>query len=219
GSPDLLLVAPALEMPAQLPDRLVLLVADALGGHAHLLGDVLHRPALEAPLQDALLPRAEQLGGGVAHRRPLVGAAAVEAVAAVGHRPRQARVPAPRPLRPLLHRVDGPQELAPLRALLVAQDAVPGVRRDPFEQAAEHLLRAVGPGAGVEVGIPPARRAVAAQVAERLLADAGTGRHARGRADGRQGRAEHDGHDVAGAPPAADRKDGCFHDGIAPTAG
>src|SRR5262245_51491770 len=71
GSPELLCVAAILEVPAQLPDRLVLFVANPLGRHAHLLGDVLHRPALEAPLQDALLPRAEQLGGGVAHGGPL----------------------------------------------------------------------------------------------------------------------------------------------------
>src|SRR5262249_21532326 len=48
------------EVCPQLADRLVLLVADALGRRLQLRGDVLHRPALEAQVQDAPLPCAEQ---------------------------------------------------------------------------------------------------------------------------------------------------------------
>src|SRR5262249_55011730 len=104
------------EVPAQLADGLVLLVADALDGQVQLLADLLRRPALEAELQDALLPWGEQFGRGAADDLAVLVEPAGGGLTVVGGGLDCTGVAAG-PLGPLLDRVDGAEELPALLAL------------------------------------------------------------------------------------------------------
>src|SRR6266851_6368657 len=85
------------QVGAQLANRLVLLVADALGGQTEFVGHVLNRPAFKAKLQNALLASREQLGGGQPNCLTLLGQIADVLVAPVGYGFDGTRV-LPRPL-------------------------------------------------------------------------------------------------------------------------
>src|SRR4051812_3940708 len=101
----------------QFPHRLVLLVADALRRQRQLRRDVLHRPALEAHLQDLLLPIAEQLRGRLFDLGAVLRPFLRLRVAAVADHAEQLRRALAAALRPLLDGVDGAEELAALVAL------------------------------------------------------------------------------------------------------
>src|SRR5436305_477984 len=75
---------PRLQMRPQLPHRLVFLVADALDAQRQLLTNLGHRPALEAQLQDPLLPWAELLLRRPPHRLSVFGEPLVTRGARVG---------------------------------------------------------------------------------------------------------------------------------------
>ena len=89
------------QMRPQFADGLVFLVADAFDGQLQFVRHVLHRPALEAQLQDALLARREHVGSRLTD--DLARFAQVAAVLIV----------------PVGHAVDGRRELA-LRAECVS---------------------------------------------------------------------------------------------------
>src|SRR5208283_4506224 len=152
------------QMLAQFADRLVLLVADPFGGGEQYPGDLGDRPALEAHLEDALLPGAEQFCCHLLHGGP-VGGASIRHGALVGHSILQEGSALVAPLGPFLHRIDGPQELAPLIAVS-QQDPVPLVRSDSLQQAREDVLGAVGPAVGVKASVAPASGAVTADIVD-----------------------------------------------------
>src|SRR4051794_27797494 len=72
------------EVRAKLADRLVLLVADALGRQGQLRRDVGDRVPRADHLHDAPLPAAQHAAGGQPQRLALLGAPAVAGVAVVG---------------------------------------------------------------------------------------------------------------------------------------
>src|SRR5438270_6624023 len=106
-----------LEVVAQLLNRLVLLIADALRGDRERLRDIADRVAVANHVQNALLPRAEHPAGRELQRLALLAPLAIAAVARVGDRLAQTADTGAVALVPLLDRIDGPQELAPFVAV------------------------------------------------------------------------------------------------------
>ena len=67
-------------------------------------------------------------------------------------------------------RVDGPNQLAALLAFGL-QDLIPRLRPYALQQPAKNLLRAIVPRIRMQPGVPPARRAIPANVRDGPAAD------------------------------------------------
>src|SRR5262245_26074988 len=101
----------------QLADGFVLLIADSFRRALHLRSNFMHRPAVEAQLQDALLPGRQDPFSGLVNGVALLGPDAFALLIPVGHTLGEVAGQAARPLHPLLDGVDGPQELLAFLAL------------------------------------------------------------------------------------------------------
>ena len=176
------LFAVVAKMPLELAEGLVFFIADACDRQAHLVADFGHGPASHPELDDAILAIAEHgRAGGFENFAELQAVALALVQIGRGGGEAVERLVAFGALDALSHHVDGPDELASLwRVFRQHQGHVELALAGLGQQAAANLLGAVVPKARIKPCVPPARGAVALDIANhvRLGSLGGQGRQA-----------------------------------------
>src|SRR5438105_11916631 len=173
---------------AELTDRLVLLVADALDGGFEFVGDFRDRPTFAGQPEDSPLPLAEDFVRHLIKFFVHFVPRRFRALMAVGDFVGQAGELAG-PLGPLLDGIDCPQEFLAVIVLLL-QEARPLVRLDALQETNQNLLSTVLPTVGAQPGVAPADLAVARNIGDGISGWLGGLRFA---AEGRARSADDDG--------------------------
>ena len=104
----------------------------------------MHRPTVEAKLDDLLLARAENAFGHLANDFAIVGHASNMCISPVRDTVCRRRRPPACPLGAFLNRINRAEKLAPFFAVAL-QGTRPVIGRHAFEETTKDLLCAVGP--------------------------------------------------------------------------
>ncbi len=168
--PKIELIPATGEMPLQLPERLVLLVAHPIDGHLQGFGDFGNRPTSGPKLDDAILPLGQDGSAGGFEDFSQLEPRAIRLL-----RVKSRNVLLIKDLMPLgslnalANHVDGSNEFATLRRVVRQNEVEIKLAGSGLaEKSAADFLGTVIPDAGIEPGVSPADGAVALDVADQV---------------------------------------------------